>query len=71
MAEGASRFDYVALDAGGRRVKGRIEAGGEAQAFERLRRDGLSPVRLKRATDGGAGAGGLGGSRRTIDDRRL
>lgn len=71
MAEGGSRFDYVALDAAGRRIRGRVEAGGEAQAFERLRRDGLSPVRLKPARDGGAGVGGQGGSRRMIDDRRL
>lgn len=45
MAEEAS-FEYVAIDARGRRVRGRVASFSEAGAFERLRRDGFSPVRL-------------------------
>ena len=49
MAEDSAPFDYVAVDAAGRRLKGRLVARSEAAAFERLKRDGLSPVRLRQA----------------------
>ncbi|MFT4252052.1 MAG: hypothetical protein QM608_06180, partial [Caulobacter sp.] len=68
MAEGGRRFDYLAVDGQGRRVRGVVEAGGEAAAFERLRRDGLTPLRLRPARASGDGKGGAG---RGIDDRRL
>lgn len=46
MAEEA-RFDYVAVDAAGRRVKGSLAAYSDVGAFERLRRDGLSPISIR------------------------
>lgn len=42
-------FSYVALDCGGRRIRGQVAAPDEATAFEQLRRDGLAPLTLKRA----------------------
>jgi len=44
MAE--ARFRYVAVDATGRRVKGVLASQNDASAFEDLKRDGLSPLRL-------------------------
>lgn len=54
MPETGGQFEYVAIDAAGRRVKGRIAARNDAGAFERLKRDGLSPLRIVAAskTDG-------------------
>lgn len=40
-------FSYVAIDRAGRRVRGLVAASGDAEAFEQLRRDGFSPLRLK------------------------
>ena len=40
-------FAYVALEAGGRRVRGQVAGPSEQAAFERLRRQGLSPLRLR------------------------
>lgn len=52
MAEQLERpFDYVAIDAAGRRVKGRLSARSDGQAFEQLKRDGLAPVRLRPSKD--------------------
>jgi len=45
----AIRFDYRAIDPNGRRVRGVVLAGSDAEAFEQLRRDGLSPLELKAA----------------------
>lgn len=49
MADGETRFEYVAIDAAGRKLRGALAAPSEAAAFERLRREGLSPLRLRRA----------------------
>jgi type II secretory pathway component PulF len=49
MADGERRFDYVAVDAGGRRVKGSVAAADDGGAFERLKREGLSPLRIRAA----------------------
>jgi len=49
MAEAERTFRYVAVDSAGRRVKGAILAFNDAGAFERLRREGLSPLTLKMA----------------------
>lgn len=46
MTEQNRRFRYVAMDASGRRMTGVVEARSEALAFERLKRDGYSPVRI-------------------------
>ncbi|HEX3365613.1 type II secretion system F family protein [Phenylobacterium sp.] len=40
------QFSYVAVDPAGRRVKGVVAARDDAAAFEGLKRDGLSPLRL-------------------------
>jgi general secretion pathway protein F len=40
-------FAYVALEAGGKRVRGQVAGPSEQAAFERLRRQGLSPLRLR------------------------
>jgi type II secretory pathway component PulF len=53
MAEGDGRFDYVAFDAAGKRVRGSIEARSDASAFERLKRDGFSPLSIKPARSSG------------------
>jgi len=45
-----AHFAYVAVAPTGRRVKGVIVARDEASAFEGLKRDGLSPLRLKATT---------------------
>jgi type II secretory pathway component PulF len=47
MAEPDHRFRYVAIDPSGRRVRGQISARGDGEAFERLKRDGLSPIRIR------------------------
>jgi type II secretory pathway component PulF len=47
MAEADRLFDYVAMDASGRRVRGSVRAAGDGEAFERLKRDGLSPIRIR------------------------
>lgn len=47
MASDEAQFLYVAVDAGGKRVKGSLAARTEAGAFERLRRDGLSPISIR------------------------
>ena len=43
-----SRFYYAAKDAGGRLIRGRAEADDDRQLFERLRTEGLYPVRIRR-----------------------
>jgi type II secretory pathway component PulF len=48
MPEGRSAFAYVAIDPAGRRVKGLLSAGSDAAAYERLRRDGLVPVAIRK-----------------------
>lgn len=45
MTDGQS-FAYVALGADGKRVRGQIPGPSEQAAFERLRRQGLSPLKL-------------------------
>jgi general secretion pathway protein F len=42
------QFRYVAVDRAGRRVKGALAARSDAMAFERLKRDGLSPLHIRR-----------------------
>ena len=46
MPEEAPSFRYLAFDASGRKVKGVVSAIDDGAAFQRLRRDGLSPIRL-------------------------
>jgi type II secretory pathway component PulF len=60
MAEEQSAFAYVAIDAAGRRIKGLLSAQSDAAAFERLRRDGLSPVALRRSRRVRVGARSMG-----------
>ncbi|MDR3509252.1 MAG: type II secretion system F family protein [Caulobacteraceae bacterium] len=47
MAEDEALFDYVAADASGKRVKGQLAARSDTAAFERLKREGLSPIRIQ------------------------
>jgi len=49
MAEAEQLFSYVAIDAAGKRVKGQLTARDDGGAFERLKRDGLSPISLRAA----------------------
>lgn len=51
MAEGDRAFSYLAFDAGGRKVRGLVPARSDGEAFERLKRDGLAPIRLRPVTD--------------------
>lgn len=51
MARAGNQFRYVAVDATGRRKKGLIEAGDEAEAFRQLRLSGLAPLSLRPARD--------------------
>jgi len=56
MAEDERLFHYVAVEPSGRRVRGSITARTDGGAFERLKRDGLSPVRIRLAGSGPAKA---------------
>jgi general secretion pathway protein F len=49
MAESQILFRYLAVDPGGRRVTGTLSASDDAAAFESLRREGLSPLRLTKS----------------------
>jgi type II secretory pathway component PulF len=49
MADEERLFTYVAMDSSGRRIKGSIAARTDQSAFERLKRDGLSPIRIHAA----------------------
>lgn len=46
------RFAYVAVGTDGRRVRGQVLEASEQAAFERLRRQGLSPLKLKAVAAG-------------------
>ncbi|KQY31932.1 hypothetical protein ASD38_23000 [Caulobacter sp. Root487D2Y] len=57
----AQSFSYVALGADGRRVRGEVPGPSEQAAFERLRRQGLSPLKLSPVrTQARGGDHGLG-----------
>lgn len=49
MADAEDAYDFVALDAAGRRIKGSVQALNAAQAFSKLARPDLTIVRLTRA----------------------
>ena len=49
----ARSFAYVALGADGKRVRGQVAGPSEQAAFERLRRQGLSPLKLKTVRSAG------------------
>ncbi|WP_165189863.1 type II secretion system F family protein [Caulobacter soli] len=61
MTDGQT-FAYVALGADGKRVRGQVQGPSEQAAFERLRRQGLSPLKLRPAAAQVRGGGdpGLG-----------
>jgi len=50
MADAERTFSYVAIDSAGKRVKGMLTARDDGSAFERLKRDGLSPLSLRSRT---------------------
>ncbi len=54
-------FQYVAVDAEGRKVDGRLDASGRPAALEQLRSRGLTPVRVEASTFPSAGLTGRGG----------
>jgi type II secretory pathway component PulF len=64
MAEAESHFEYVAIDPAGRRVKGVVAARSDSFAFERLKRDGLSPIRIRAVPAGIGKAAGAGSKAR-------
>lgn len=68
MAESSSLFQYVAVDARGRRVKGAVTAADDHGAFEQLKRNGLSPISLR---PGAAGSVPSPKSGRTLGERDL
>jgi type II secretory pathway component PulF len=49
MGELEETFGYVAVTLLGRRVRGTVIANSEAHAFERLRLEGLSPIKIRKA----------------------
>lgn len=53
-------FAYVALEAGGKRVRGQVTGPSEQAAFERLRRQGLSPLKLRPVRTPARGGGDRG-----------
>jgi len=57
-------FAYVAVGADGRRVRGQVPGVSEQAAFDRLRRQGLSPIRLRVLKAGEGAARAL-----TLNDR--
>jgi len=59
MADDAA-FAYVAVAEGGKRVRGVVAAADSQVAFERLRRQGLSPLSLKPVKAGGQRRGRVG-----------
>lgn len=46
MADADRFFDYVALNTAGKRVRGSVSARTDEAAFERLKRDGLAPLKV-------------------------
>lgn len=58
MTDGQN-FAYVARGADGKRVRGQVPAASEQAAFERLRRQGLSPLKLWPARSRAGGGQGL------------
>jgi len=62
MAEPERTFSYLAIDPAGKRVKGVVAAPDDGSAFERLKRDGLTPLRLR--------SGGPNAVKRDADDQR-
>lgn len=52
MAEAEPSFEYTAFDATGKRLRGKLLAPSEHAAFERLRRQGLSPTHIRPAQAG-------------------
>lgn len=52
MADEDQAYDYVALDAAGRRIKGSVQAPSAAQAFSKAARPDLTIVRLSRTGTG-------------------
>ncbi|HEX7761137.1 MAG TPA: type II secretion system F family protein [Caulobacteraceae bacterium] len=49
MADADQTFAYVAVDAGGRRVRGQVSASDDVSAFDLLKREGLSPLQVRPA----------------------
>lgn len=49
MAEDGLLFRYVAFDGAGRRIRGEFTASSEPEAFQRLKGEGLSPLKLSPA----------------------
>lgn len=68
MADADLTFAYEALGPNGGKVRGRVTAPSELMAFERLRRDGLAPLRLRQATRAEPSSGHAG--RIPLSDRK-
>ena len=47
MADAEGLFDFVAINAAGQRIKGSVSARSDGGAFEKLKRDGLSPLKIR------------------------
>ena len=62
----APSFRYLAMTTAGRRTRGLIQARDEGAAFEQLKRQGLSPMRLTPARQGAVAKAGQG-----LNDREI
>ena len=65
MAEGEGVFQYVAINAAGQRVKGSVSARSDGGAFEKLKREGLSPLTIRASR----GSVAQTARRQTLSDR--
>lgn len=67
MAEPDRQYRYTGIDASGRRVRATIAASSETAAYERLRRDGVTPVKIQEARGEPSAIRGGGGA--SLGDR--
>lgn len=71
MSGSGGAFDYVAIAADGRTLRGRISAPDRQAAARRLQEAGNLPIELRPATAAGEAGGGAAAAGRAPDDRRL
>lgn len=67
MNESQQSYRYIAVAESGRRIRGVVTARDDAQAYERLRQQGLSPLRLRGAATRRSSSGKGLSERETID----
>lgn len=60
MAESGRRYQYAGVDASGKRIRATIVAVSETAVYERLRRDGVTPMKIREVRPGPASGGQAG-----------